>query len=125
LLDVLGHDPGANLDRLLAWVADQLADPLVGVVAGHHDQLERVQRFRLVARESLESSLHVVAQLRPQRRGQRLDQVGPGGQHEAQSVIVDDLGGRGHAVGSRDEVVGDRRQRRSMLLGQLAHVGTC
>ena len=63
---------------------------------------------RLVALERREARRRVVAELRAERRPERLGEVGPGAEHEPQPGVAHDLAGRRHAVGRRDQVVGDR-----------------
>ncbi len=83
----------------------------------------------IVAIQGVETGLRVVAQLRSQRRPQRLGEVGPGVEHEPQPLVADDVGGRGHPVRSGDQPVRDGGQgghRRGVdAFGKVGHAGTC
>src|SRR6185437_13739148 len=88
LLEVRRVQPGLDLDRELAGVADELADSPIRVVAGHDDELQRPEDRRFLARQAVDPGLRVVAELRSERGDQRLDEVGPGGEDEAQPVVA-------------------------------------
>ena len=127
LVDVLGDLPAVQLLGLLAGVAESIADVTVRVVAEDDRADERGPLVGRLVVQPVQAGRRIVAELRPQRAGERLAEVRPGAQHERDPRIGDDVAGRRHAMRRRDEVVRDRGEGRQLRGVQtaLAHSGTC